>query len=155
MPSPADRWRLKAEAKRRTRDSACPAAPRSRKRSRRYGGLTAIGRRGARSLYRFQQTQPRVSLPGGPKASTKLRPLPSGASMIRTIAFGTIIALGVASVAKASMRPVVMPADTNVTQVLVVCGPFSQWRKECQPRGPVHRHHHSHCFWSAGVQRCT
>jgi hypothetical protein len=75
--------------------------------------------------------------------------------MLRSLALATILALVVSSGADAAIRPFVGPADTNLTQVLVACGPFSQWRKECQPKGPVHGHHHSHCFWHAGMQRCT
>ncbi len=75
--------------------------------------------------------------------------------MIRTVAFATIVALSVSSGANASIRPFVAPAETNVTRVLVFCGPISHWRKECQPKAPVYSHHHSHCFWHAGMQRCT
>jgi hypothetical protein len=75
--------------------------------------------------------------------------------MLRPVAFSTGIALTLASSAYASVQPFVAPADTNITRTLVVCGPLSQWRKECQPKTPVYRHHHSHCYWSAGMQRCT
>ena len=47
--------------------------------------------------------------------------------------------------------PVARAASKSTT----ICGPASYQRPECRPAKPVYRHHHGHCYWAAGVQRCT
>jgi hypothetical protein len=75
--------------------------------------------------------------------------------MIRSfaLAVAAVLMFGHAASAAFTLHPVA-PGTSSISQAVVICGPVSQWRRECQPSKPVYRHHHAHCYWLAGVKHC-